>query len=88
MSNIYIPLPPHMREAAKRYIESGIEPGSFMLAVLANDLTGALTQADSDNREAIFQWAKFLQVIPTDAWGSYIKVKAYMESKRKEADNG
>ena len=88
MSNIYLPLPPYMRASAKRYIESGVEPGSFMLAVLANDLTGAFLRADQNNREAIFQWVKFLQAIPTNAWGSYENVQKYMESKRKEADNG
>ena len=73
---------------AKRYIEFGMEPGSFMLAVLANDLIGAFLRADHDNREAMFQWVKFLQAIPTNAWGSYEEVNKYMESKRKEADNG
>ena len=88
MSNISLPLPPYMRESAKRYIEFGMEPGSFMLAVLANDLIGAFLRADHDNREAMFQWVKFLQAIPTNAWGSYEEVNKYMESKRKEADNG
>ena len=50
MSNIYLPLPPYMRASAKRYIESGVEPGSFMLAVLANDLTGAFLRADQNKQ--------------------------------------
>ena len=40
----------------KNYVEHGIAPGSFMTALLSNNLTAALSGADSTNRELLTQW--------------------------------
>ncbi len=49
----YSPLPEHMQDGMRRYIENGIEGGSFMMAVLCNDLMGAIVVVDrkGDKRE-------------------------------------
>ena len=41
----YDSLPPHMHDVMRLYIEHGIEPGSFLTAVLSNDLMKALGKA-------------------------------------------
>lgn len=56
----YSELPEHMRDGMRRYIERGIEAGSFMTAVLSNDLMGALGKADDVNRHQLFAYASFL----------------------------
>jgi hypothetical protein len=49
-----------MREGARLYIEQGIEPGSFMVAILSNDLMGAFQRADHVNVEFMRHWADWL----------------------------
>ena len=67
----YEKLPEHMRGAMQRYIEDGIEPGSFLEAVLCNDLTAAFGRADHINRDRLFDYASFLHNhAPLICWGS------------------
>ena len=42
-------IPEYMIGSLRRYIENGIEPGSFLSAVLCNDLRGACECADDTN---------------------------------------
>jgi len=82
----YDALPEHMRDGAKLYIERGIEPGSFLAAVLANDLVGAASRADHININALKAWAMWLYSdCPSQAWGSREKVAAWIETRRKAA---
>lgn len=58
------------------YIENGIQPGSFLQAVLANDFTKAATRADSTNSKLLREWALFvLNELPDDCWGSWKTVQ-------------
>jgi hypothetical protein len=41
--------PPHIRESLNDYVLRGIETGSFLRAVLENNLTEAVTHADRRN---------------------------------------
>lgn len=45
----YTRLPVHIRGGAKRYIEHGVRPGSFLTAVIRNDLIHAMRYADDIN---------------------------------------
>lgn len=64
-------LPFHMREPLQRYIEDGLEPGGFLQAVLENDLSGAVSRADSTNIHRIPDFVRFLQYYaPAICWGS------------------
>lgn len=56
----YSSLPDYMRGGVQRYIENGIEPGHFLVAVLSNDLVESLSRADETNRERLFDYASFL----------------------------
>ena len=64
-------IPEYMRGGLYRYIMQGIEPGSFMGAVLANDLVRACQCADAVNRHRLFDYVKFLTCwSPQNCWGS------------------
>lgn len=68
----------------KRYFEQGYEPGGFLIAVLTNDLSGAIGQADYRNTQVlkeIMQWV--WMEVPSPAWGSFEKVEAWIESKQR-----
>lgn len=67
----YASIPQHMVEQAKMYIEHGIDPGSFLSAVLCNDLFEALCCADDINILSIGSYKNFLLTIPMAAKGSY-----------------
>lgn len=81
----YDKLPEHMRYGAKLYIEQGILTGSFLTAVLENDLKGAFQCADSTNGERLKDWVEWMAwEIPAIAHGSPEQVKAWMSHKGLE----
>ena len=45
----YATLPESLQDGMQRYIDSGIPPGGFLTAVLANDLRQTLVSADRYN---------------------------------------
>ena len=72
-------IPRHMRDGVTRYIEQGIPGGSFLTAVMENNLVQAYNRADESNTEAMHGWAAFLYgYLPTNAWGSPEKVAAWI----------
>lgn len=74
-------IPDHMRAALRRYIALGIPPGSFLEAVLSNDLKNAFGRADDENRRRLFEWVRFLyNYAPTGCWGSPDTVKDWIKS--------
>lgn len=71
-------IPDYMIGGLRRYIENGIEPGSFLSAVLCNDLRGAVSAADDTNRHRLFQYVQFLYLYaPSECWGSPSKVEKW-----------
>ena len=74
-------LPEHMQDGMRLYIEHGIEPGSFLTAVLSNDLMGALSKADDINRHCLLDYGMFLyNNAPSRSFGSRQAVKEWLES--------
>jgi hypothetical protein len=72
-------IPQHMRGAMQRYIENRIPPGSFLTAVLANDLMGALRRADHINRECLHDYGMWLaNYAPPACYGSPEAVRAWL----------
>ncbi len=72
-------LPSYMIDGLMLYYTNGISPGSFLYAVLCNDLKGAFGAADETNRAHMFEWASFMyNHMPAQAQGSPEKVKAWM----------
>lgn len=84
----YSTLPDHMQDGMRRYLEFGVLPGSFGLAVLCNDLTQAYARADSENAAAMHAWASWLwNECPRAAWGSFEKVKRWsLDRELEEAE--
>lgn len=55
----------------KLYFEQGILPGSFLQAVICNDLRGACSQADAINQQYLFRIVSwFYMEAPARSWGS------------------
>ena len=78
----YSTLPEGLRSGMQLFVEEGRTPGSFLTAVLSNDLLGAVSYADSMNIKAlpdIVRWV-FYQV-PSAAWGSRDKFQAWEGGK-------
>jgi hypothetical protein len=74
-------LPVSLQEGMRRYIEFGIRPGSFLCAVLENDLNAAVVRADYDNMLSLSRVMMFMRSeAPTDAWGSRAAVEAWLDS--------
>ena len=72
-----------MIEGLARYFEYGILPGSFLQALLKNDLRGTCEQADDRNRHLVFEWVSWLyNYAPTGSWGSEENVARYSADRR------
>ena len=79
-------LPEHMREGVKLYIERGIPPGSFLTAIICNDLREACGRADYINQHRIFEIVRwFWNEAPSPCWGSAERMKSWMAQFRNVA---
>lgn len=64
-------IPDYIMEGIKRYIDYGLPPGSFLTAIVENDLKGAVESADDNNLENIPAFvAYFYNEAPANCWGS------------------
>lgn len=77
-------VPGHMHNSIVLWIERGFphpaRMGSFLRAVLCNDLMGAFAYADQKNRFAMSAWATFLyNFAPGGSYGSPEKVRQWHE---------
>jgi hypothetical protein len=79
-------IPAYMVGAVKRYVLEGIPPGSFLQAVLENDLIAAFGAADVENTDAMRGWTILVyNCLPSDCHGSRDIVRAYMAARREDA---
>lgn len=77
----YTSLPAHMQDAMRRYVEHGIQPGSFLTAVLSNDLIDAMRRADDVNLHALPAYGRFLiNEAPCGCFGSPETFQAWCKS--------
>lgn len=71
-------VPHHLRAGLVRYFSDGILPGSFLQAVLCNNLQLALARADPVAWAGLASIVTFLRThAPDDAWGSRETVLAW-----------
>jgi len=76
----YKRLPKHIRGGAKRYIEDGISPGSFLSAVICNNLTESFARADETNISKMFDIVRFFyNEAPSQCWGSPKEMEDWVE---------
>lgn len=78
----YSRLPEHMRDGFRLYIEKGIPGGSFMDAVLSNDLVDAFARADHINQVCMFDTVAFLvNNAPIGCYGSAEHVSDWIKHR-------
>jgi hypothetical protein len=64
-----------------RYLDQHIKPGSFLSAVLCNDLRESLACADDENTDSLQAIVAYLyNEVPSAAWGSPEKFQAWLEA--------
>jgi hypothetical protein len=80
-------VPEQMHDSYVRYLLHGIEPGDFLVAVLANDLREACGRADDDNRKSLYNHVFFLHnYAPMGCWGSPEHVSEWIAQHRQLAN--
>ena len=78
-------IPQNIKDSLDRYVNEGIMPGSFLRAVLTNDLAGAVFKADSKNLAALKDIMLYVyNEIPANAWGSTATVVDYARQTFKQ----
>ncbi len=79
-------IPEYMWDGLLLYINKGIEPGSFLRAVICNDLKGSLAAADYINRTHLFDYVSFLyNEAPMGCFGSPDNYAMWIENGGLEA---
>lgn len=76
-------VPEHIRDAIRLYIDRGIPPGSFVEAVICNNLKDTFGKADIENRHhirTIVAW--FYWNAPAGCWGSVERYKDWIADRR------
>lgn len=76
-------VPGHIHQGIVGYIVDRRGVGDFLTAVISNDLSKAVSHADSSNLRslaAITAW--FYNHAPSDSWGSFEKYRAWLEGDR------
>lgn len=76
-------VPERMMASIGRYVVHGILPGSFLRAVISNDLRGAFENADSENIRCLDAYVRhFYNEEPAQCWGSKEKMLAWSAAKQ------
>ena len=74
----YENIPLHTQAELKRWVENGYYPGSFLSAVLCNDLFGAINRADYENLKMIPAIVQFIyNRVPSECWGNAAIMREY-----------
>ena len=77
-----VDLPIHCRSSIYRYLMFGQPLGSFLSAVMSNELTESFSNADNVNEFAMKRYAQFLySSCPTTMWGSRAIVEDVINGK-------
>lgn len=74
----YSGLPAQYREGMRRYIEEGILPGFFLVAILSNDLYASVAQCSGpmDDVKSVVRW--IYNEAPSRCWGSPEQVRDWI----------
>lgn len=73
-------IPGHMHDGLVLYIQHGLQPGSFLVALLSGDFFEACRRADEENFNALQAYARFLyNDVPAGCFGSKENVEGWME---------
>lgn len=84
----YAAIPPHMQEAIRRYVVQGLKPGSFLTAVITNDLKSAVFSADATNLPLLPLYVRwFHNVPPGSCQGSAANMNEWMNARSQDTFN-
>lgn len=82
----YYPIREDLFGALERYLNHGIMPGSFLTAVLENNLVEAIGRADFMNSANLKNIVGYIyNHMPSTSWGSPMKVREYLKSLKDAA---
>jgi hypothetical protein len=74
---------PHMLAAIERYTVQRIKPGSFLQAVICNDLQRAVGLADEENMHNLPAFCHYFYFeAPSKCWGSPEKMDAWLKGAK------
>lgn len=83
----YAKLPEQFREGVQLYIEHGIQPGSFLRAVICNDLREAVNRADAHALEVLPELVRFFYwEAPAKCHGSHYKMTMWTICRQHEVE--
>lgn len=83
----YYPMREDLYGALERYLNNGIMPGSFLTAVLENNLCEAFGRADSGNSANLKNIVGYIyNNFPSNAWGSRERVDNYLNSLKQPTE--
>lgn len=78
----YSVIPQRMRDGLVRYVVDHLQPGSFLTAVICNDLAQAVGHADADNLPLLKTYVEwFYNVPPASCKGSREAMTAWLAKK-------
>ena len=76
----YATIPVDVRNSIDAWVTRAIPPGSFVTAVLENNLSEAFAHADDWSLDAMHSIVAYVyNEIPSPCWGSAEKMKAWRE---------
>ena len=82
-------IPENLKVSLDRYANSHIQVGSFLTAVLCNDLAEAFAKADPASILALHDILGYCyNELPGDCWGSPEKVRAWLIPPEPDYPNG
>jgi hypothetical protein len=79
-------VPVHNAGGLHNYFANHIEPGSFLYAIITNDLRAACALADETNRHHIYDVVHLLvNEAESGTWGSLYNVNDWLAKRTEEA---
>ena len=80
LSTDYKKIPVLIIQGLSRYAEQHQPVGSFLQAVLTNNLREAFARADAPNRAALWEIVGYCHwELPSDCWGSEERVRSWLQ---------
>lgn len=77
--------PPHIVDGLIGYVANGVPPGSFLTAMLENDLVGIDRHADDASRACFWTLLNWIVwTAPAARWGNKNKVAGWMLQRQAE----
>lgn len=70
------------KQSVDLYVTDRIQPGSFVTAILSNDLMGAVIKADNESSKLLVQFVDYvLAKVPMNLYGSAEIVNNHIHGK-------